>query len=180
MRILGARRWRLLRQFLTESVLLAAIGGVIGGNRLRRFGAAAIVHPAYLKRRATSSIESSTFTFLVSMITGLIFGLAPALQAARFNQAETLKEGGRDSAAGGAVKIRGLLVMSEVAVSLVLLISAGLLINNFLRLRNVDPGFRADNLLTMKFVLPEPKYADIERRTAFLRSWSNALKPWLE
>ena len=101
------------------------------------------------------------------MITGLIFGLAPALQAARFNQTETLKEGGRDSAAGSGKRIRGLLVMSEVAVSLVLLISAGLLINSFLRLRNVDPGFRADNLLTMKFVLPEPKYADIERRTAF-------------
>ena len=82
------------------------------------------------------------FTFLVSVITGLIFGLAPALQAARFNQIETLKEGGRDAATGGSGKrLRGLLVMAEVAISLVLLIGAGLLINSFLRLRNVDPAF---------------------------------------
>jgi len=94
--------------------------------------------------------------------------LSAALQAARFNQTETLKEGGRDSATGsGGKRIRGLLVMAEVAVSLVLLIGAGLLINSFLRLRNVDPGFRADNLLTMKFELPAPKYAEIERRSAF-------------
>ena len=168
---LGARRGRLMRQFLTESVLLATVGGVVGlgiaygGLILLR---AFIPENISQAREISMDLKVLGFTFLVSVITGLIFGLAPALQAARFNQTETLKEGGRDSATGSSGKrIRGLLVMSEVAVSLVLLIGAGLLINSFLRLRNVDPGFSADNLLTMKFVLPEPKYADFERRTAF-------------
>ena len=108
------------------------------------------------------------FTLLVSVATGLIFGLAPALQSIRFNQAETLKEGGRDAATGGSGKrLRSLLVMAEVAISLVLLIGAGLLINSFLRLRNVDPGFRAENLLTMKIVLPDSKYERKVQRSAF-------------
>lgn len=168
---LGARRGRLIRQFLTESVLLATVGGVVGlgiafgGLILLR---AFIPENISQAREIAMDLKVLGFTFLVSVITGLIFGLAPALQAARFNQTETLKEGGRDSATGSSGKrIRGLLVMSEVAVSLVLLIGAGLLINSFMRLRNVDPGFRADNLLTMKFVLPEPKYAGFQSRTAF-------------
>lgn len=168
---LGARRWRLIRQFLTESVLLATIGGVMGlaiaygGLLLLR---AFIPENIAQAREISIDLKVLGFTFLVAMLTGLIFGLAPAIQAARFNQTETLKEGGRDSATGsGGKRIRGLLVMAEVAVSLVLLISAGLLINSFLRLRNVDPGFRADNLLTMKFVLPVPKYAQFEQRSAF-------------
>ena len=168
---LGARRWRLIRQFLTESVLLATIGGVVGlaiaygGLLLLR---AFIPENIAQAREISIDLKVLGFTFLVAMITGLIFGLAPALQAARFNQTETLKEGGRDSATGsGGKRIRGLLVMAEVAVSLVLLIGAGLLINSFLRLRNVDPGFRSDNLLTMKFELPVPKYLEFERRSAF-------------
>ncbi len=168
---LGARRWRLIRQFLTESVLLATLGGVVGlgiaygGLILLR---AFIPQTIAQAKQVTMDPKVLGFTFLVSTITGLIFGLAPALQAARFNQTETLKEGGRDSATGSSGKrIRGLLVTAEVAISLVLLIGAGLLINSFLRLRNVDPGFRTENLLTMKFVLPHPKYKDFERRSAF-------------
>src|SRR5919205_199918 len=95
-------------------------------------------------------------------------GLVPALQASRFNLNETLKEGGRDNASTrGGSRLRALLVVAEVAVSLVLLIGAGLLINSFLRLRSVDPGFRAENLLTMNVVLPPQKYPDLARRTAF-------------
>ncbi|HEU4713487.1 MAG TPA: ABC transporter permease [Pyrinomonadaceae bacterium] len=168
---LGARRWRLIRQFLTESVLLATLGGIVG---LGIAYGGLILLKAFIPENISQAREISMdlkvlgFTFLVSVATGVIFGLAPAVQAARFNQTETLKEGGRDSATGSSGKrIRGLLVMSEVAVSLVLLIGAGLLINSFLRLRNVDPGFRADNLLTMKVVLPKPKYAEFERRTTF-------------
>jgi putative ABC transport system permease protein len=168
---LGARRWRLIRQFLTESMLLSVIGGIVGlaiaygGLVLLR---AFIPETIAQAKEIPIDLKVLGFTFLVAMITGLIFGLAPALQAARFNQTETLKEGGRDSATGsGGKRIRGLLVMSEVAVSLVLLIGAGLLINSFMRLRNVDPGFRADNLLTMRFVLPAPKYLEFERRSQF-------------
>ena len=168
---LGARRQRLIRQFLTESILLSTVGGVVG--LAVAFGGLMLLRtfiPENISQAGQISIDLKVlgFTFLVSVVTGLIFGLAPALQAARFNQTETLKEGGRDSATGSSGKrIRGLLVMSEVAVSLVLLIGAGLLINSFLRLRSVDPGFRADNLLTMKIVLPQPKYEEFERRSAF-------------
>jgi len=168
---LGARRWRLIRQFLTESVLLSTLGGMVG---LAIAYGGLVLLKAFIPENISQAREISMdlkvlgFTFLVSVLTGLIFGLAPAIQAVRFNQIETLKEGGRDAATGGAGKrLRGVLVTAEVAISLVLLIGAGLLINSFLRLRNVDPGFRPDNLLTMKIVLPEPKYEEFERRTAF-------------
>ena len=168
---LGARRWRLIRQFLTESVLLSTVGGLVG---LAIAYGGLILLKAFIPENISQAREISLdlkvlgFTFLVSVATGLIFGLAPALQAVRFNQIETLKEGGRDAATGGGGKrLRGLLVTAEVAISLVLLIGAGLLINSFLRLRNVDPGFRADNLLTMRIVLPKPRYEQFERRSAF-------------
>jgi putative ABC transport system permease protein len=168
---LGASRARLIRQFLTESVLLAALGGVVGlllalwgVNLLKAF------IPDSISQVRAIAIDAKVlgFTLLVSLLTGLIFGLAPATQASNFNLNETLKEGGRDSSAGSKGKrIRSLLVVAEVAVSLVLLIGAGLLINSFLRLRSVEPGFKPDNLLTMGVVLPQPKYPDHARRTAF-------------
>ena len=168
---LGAKRGRLIRQFLTESVVLSTLGGVVGlivaytGLLLLRSFIPENISQA---REISIDLKVLGFTLLVSVATGVIFGLAPAIQAVRFNQSETLKEGGRDAATGGGGKrLRSVLVMAEVAISLVLLIGAGLLINSFLRLRNVDPGFRADNLLTMKIVLPEPKYEEFERRTAF-------------
>jgi predicted permease len=168
---LGARRLRLIRQFLTESLLLSLLGGVVG--LAIAFGGM-IFLKAFIPENISQARDISLdfrvlgFTLLVSVVTGLIFGLAPSIQATRFNQIETLKEGGRDAATGGSGKrLRSLLVMAEVAISLVLLIGAGLLINSFLRLRNIDPGFRADNLLTMKIVLPEPKYEEPERRATF-------------
>jgi len=170
---LGAGRARLIRQFLTESVLLAALGGgvglllaVVGLNVLKRF------IPPNISQAHAIAIDAKVliFTVLVSLVTGLIFGLAPATQAANFNLNDTLKESGRDSAAGSrGNRIRGLLVISEVAVSFILLIGAGLLINSFLHLRNVDPGFRAERALTMKIVLPETRYADKEQRGIFYR-----------
>src|SRR6266576_1887612 len=168
---LGAGRARLIRQFLTESVLLAALGGgiglllaVVGLSVLKRF------IPPNISQAQAITIDAKVliFTVLVSLVTGLIFGLAPATQAANFNLNDTLKESGRDSAAGSrGNRIRGLLVISEVAVSFILLIGAGLLINSFLHLRNVDPGFRAEKALTMKIVLPEVRYPDKEQRGVF-------------
>jgi putative ABC transport system permease protein len=168
---LGASRARLIRQFLTESVLLASLGGGVGLllslaglNVLKGF------IPPNISQAQNISIDARVliFTVLVSVLTGLIFGLAPALQAARFNLNDTLKEGGRDSAAGSrGNRIRGLLVITEVAVSFILLIGAGLLINSFLRLRNVDPGFRSEKVLTMRIVLPEVRYPDRTRRSPF-------------
>ncbi|HEX7175766.1 MAG TPA: ABC transporter permease [Pyrinomonadaceae bacterium] len=168
---LGASRSRLIRQFLTESVLLAALGGVAGlllslwgVNLLKAF------IPENISQAQSVTIDGSVlaFTLLVSLLTGLVFGLAPAMQTSSFNLNEALKEGGRDSVAGSrGNRLRGLLVITEVALALILLIGAGLLINSFLRLRNVDPGFRADNLLTMSIVLPQLKYPDQTRRSAF-------------
>src|SRR5205085_11804408 len=101
-------------------------------------------------------------------VTGLIFGVAPATQASHFNLNETLKEGGRDSGAGVRGKrLRSALVIAEVATSFILLIGAGLLINSFFHLRNLDPGFRVDHLLALKVNLSEVKYPDRERRVGF-------------
>jgi putative ABC transport system permease protein len=168
---LGARSSRLIRQFLTESVSLSILGGLVG---LAIAYVGLIVFKSFIPENVSQARAISIdykvlgFTLLVSVATGLIFGLAPAIQSVRFNQAETLKEGGRDAATGGSGKrLRSLLVMAEVAISLVLLIGAGLLINSFLRLRNVDPGFRAENLLTMKIVLPDLKYERRVQRSAF-------------
>ena len=168
---LGASRARLIRQFLTESVLLASLGGMVG--LLFSLAGLSVLKgfiPPNISQAQNISIDAKVlmFTMLVSLVTGLIFGLAPALQAAHFNLNDTLKESGRDSAAGSrGNRIRGLLVISEVAVSFILLIGAGLLINSFLRLRNVDPGFRADHVLTMTIVLPDVRYPDRKRRAPF-------------
>jgi len=165
----GASRSRLMRQFLTESVLLSVFGGAVGLflslaglDLLNRFIPPNISHA----EAATIDAKVLSFTVLVSLVTGLIFGIAPATQAANFNLNDTLKESGRDPGSGGN-RIRGLLVISEVAVSFVLLIGAGLLINSFMRLRSVDPGFRPEKLLTMKIVLPEVRYPDRATRSAF-------------
>jgi len=168
---LGASRTRLIRQFLTESMLLAGMGGVVGllfslaGIRILKG-----FIPDTISQVQAIDLDAKVlfFTLLVSLATGLIFGLAPATQASNFNLNETLKEGGRDSGASvRGNRIRALLVMGEVAVSFVLLIGAGLLINSFLHLRTLDPGFRTDHLLTAKIELSETKYPDKEHRVPF-------------
>jgi len=177
---LGARRGRLIRQFLTESVLLSLFGGLVG--LAIAYGGLAILKsfiPDNISQGRTISIDYKVlgFTLLVSLATGLIFGFAPAIQSVRFNQNETLKEGGRDAATGGSGKrLRGLLVVAEVAISLVLLIGAGLLINSFLRVRNIDPGFRTENLLTMRIILPSPKYDTLESKSVFYTDLVNRVQ----
>jgi predicted permease len=168
---LGAGRLRLVRQFLTESLLLAFLGGAAG--LLLSFWGVNVLKafiPENISEVSAIGVDARVlvFTLVVSLLTGLIFGLAPAAQAANMDLNEMLKEGGRDSSSGrSGNRVRGLLVVAEVAVSLVLLVGAGLLINSFVRLRNLDPGFRADNLLTMSIVLPQQKYSDHARRVTF-------------
>ena len=168
---LGADRARLTKQLLVESVMLSLLGGVVGlvlayaGLQvLTRFIPPDVAHAEAI------AIDAKVlgFTLLVAVVTGLIFGLAPASQAKHFNLNDTLKEGGRDAGAGPRGKrLRSALVIAEVAVSFILLIGAGLLINSFMHLRNLDPGFRADHLLALNVDLSETKYPDNPRRTAF-------------
>jgi len=168
---LGADRTRLTKQLLVESVILSLLGGIVGlllayaGLRvLTQFIPPDIVHADAIAIDAKVLL----FTFAVAILTGFLFGLAPASQASHFNLNETLKEGGRDSGAGVRGKrLRNWLVVAEVAVSFILLIGAGLLINSFMHLRNLDPGFRADHLLALNVELSEIKYPDTARRSAF-------------
>jgi putative ABC transport system permease protein len=158
---LGAGRWRVTRQLMTESLLLAFVGGLLG-LLLAIWWLDALVafNPGDIPRLTGVGVNANAlmFTFAASVVTGLIFGLVPALQASRGNLNQTLREGGRGSA--GNVKnarLRGVLVVAEVALSLVALIGAGLLIKSFNRLLSVDAGFAAENLLTFNLTLVEFK-----------------------
>src|SRR4051812_46718443 len=178
---LGADRVRLTKQLLVESVMLSLLGAMVGlllayaGLQvLTRFIPPDVAHADMITIDASVLI----FTVVVALVTGLIFGLAPASQAAHFNINDTLKEGGRDSGAGPRGKrLRSSLVIAEVAVSFILLIGAGLLINSFMHLRNLDPGFRADHLLVMNVNLSDVKYPDNPRRTAFFDEVVRRVQP---
>ncbi len=168
---LGANRARLTRQLLVESVVLSLFGGAVG-LFLAYAGLDVLTRfiPPDLAQANAITIDARVlgFTVIIAVLTGLIFGLAPASQASRFNLNDILKEGGRDSGAGARGKrIRSALVIAEVAVSFMLLVGAGLLINSFMHLRNLDPGFRADHLLGLNIDLSEVRYPDNARRTAF-------------
>ena len=155
---LGANRSRIIRQLLTESLLLALIGAVLG-TLLALWGTNFIANqlPDGIPRLAEASVDVRVlgFTLGVSLLTGLLFGLAPALQASRLNLTEALKEGDRGSA-GGRGRLRSVLVVSEVALTLTLLVGAGLLIQSFRRVLQVDPGFESHNLLTMQVSVNNP------------------------
>jgi len=155
---LGANRSRIIRQLLTESLMLAIIGAVLG-ILLAHWGTSFIANqlPAGIPRIAEAGVDLRVlgFTLLVTLLTGLLFGLAPALQASRLNLTEALKEGDRGSS-GGRQHLRSLLVVSEVALTLTLLVGAGLLIQSFRRVLQVDPGFKPQNLLTMQVSVNNP------------------------
>ncbi|MGI9088039.1 MAG: ABC transporter permease [Chthoniobacterales bacterium] len=160
---LGAGAGRLLRQMLTESVLLALVGGTAGTllavwglELLRAIGSQTI------PRLAEANLDPRVLlvTLLVSLGTGILFGLIPALASAKPELTEALKEGGRGSTTGvRRNRIRNALVVAEVALALVLLVGASLLLKSFVRLENVDPGFDSHNVLTMELSLPSAKYA---------------------
>ncbi|HEY6402417.1 MAG TPA: ABC transporter permease, partial [Blastocatellia bacterium] len=149
---LGASRWRIIRQLITESTLLSLLGGALG-TLLALWGTSLIISylPIGIPRLRETEIDALAlgFTLAASLLTGALFGLAPAIQASRPNLTETLKEGSRESA-GRRPTLRSALVVFEVALTLTLLLCAGLLIKSFWRLQQVDPGFDAQNLLTMQ------------------------------
>lgn len=170
---LGASRARLIRQMLTESVLLSLCGGGLGLlmafwclSLLKRF------NPGNIPRLDEVSLDFRVlgFTLAVSLLTGLIFGLIPALQVSNTELYRPLKEGGAQASAGrGSQRLRNLLVTTEVALALVLLIGAGLMIRSFQLLQQVDPGFNPSNVLTMRMTLPGGKYPEAHQRRAFLQ-----------
>ena len=168
---LGAGRSRIIRQVLTESALLSLVGGA-AGLLLAVWGLKLLLawSPADIPRLDQTGIDGRVlaFTLAVSLVTGLIFGLAPALQSSKSDPNESLKEGGRGSTGGvGGRRVRNLLVVSEIALSLILLIGAGLLIKSFMRLQQFEFGFNPDNLLTMRVQLPGSKYRDGKQVVAF-------------
>jgi putative ABC transport system permease protein len=168
---LGASRTRLIRQFLTESVLLALMAGALG-VLLAGWGVDLLVGAATdnIPRAGEISIDSRVlgFTLLIAVLTGVIFGLAPALQASKADLNEALKDTSRGSTGGSRrVRIRSALVVAEVALSVVLLIGAGLLIRSFLLLQKVDAGFNSDQVLVANISLPNSRYAETAQRAEF-------------
>ncbi len=161
---MGAGRMRIVRQLLTESLLLSVAGGAVG-LLLAVWGTEAIVKLAAdsIPRAGEIGVDNRVlaFTVLLSLLTGAVFGLVPALQASRPDFNETLKDGGKGTgAARRGSRTRKALVIAEIAPALVLLVGAGLLIQSFRRLQEVDPGFDPRNVLTMRLFLPESKYGE--------------------
>ena len=170
----GAGRWRLVRQFLTENVLLSAIGGVLGvalGYGLMA-GLKAAVPPFSLPPEAdiTLDVRVLIFAAALSILTGLIFGLAPAIQVARSELTESMKEGGRGSGTGAAKhRLRAALVVTEVALAFLLLVGSGLLIRSFFEMQNVDTGFNAENVITAGLPISEKRFVNSDQLNAYLR-----------
>jgi putative ABC transport system permease protein len=182
---LGAGRWRLLRQMLIESVLLAlagAAGGIVlsvwGLEFLKQIGARTVPRLA----EVNVDLVVLIVTTVVAVGTGILFGLIPALATAKPELTEALKEGGRSSTTGARRnQIRNSLVVAEVALALVLLVGAGLLLKSYARVQNIDPGFDRHNVLTAEIDLPAPKYPhpgnpDYNHGQAIVNFWNEALR----
>jgi len=173
---LGAGRWRVMRQLLTESVLLALCGGVVGLG-VAQFGVRTLANsiPADFARfiPGWEHLEINGwalgFTLLVSLATGLMFGLLPAWQASHTNFNETLKEGGKGATGSARQRMRNVLVVAEVALSLVLLVGAGLLVRSFIVVLHTDFGFDPENAIAMRIVLPADRYAESAQRVQFFQ-----------
>ena len=170
---LGARNSRLIRQRLTESTLLALVGGA-AGLMAAKAGTTLLLalRPAELRRLDAIPMDARVFVFVfaISLLTGLLFGLMPAWSASRGDIAEALRENARTTATGVSRNaLRSFLVTAELALALILLAGAGLLIKGFMRLRSVDPGFNPTNVITMYLQLPGTRYPQIPLQTNFRR-----------
>ena len=170
---LGAGRWRIVRQLVTESLLLAVAGGTLG-LIVGAWGVGVLINlaPEVLPRTENISLDGTAlgFTLMVTLVTGIVFGLAPALQTSKADLNDALKEGSlRSSRGAGGRWLRSGLVVTEVALSLVLLVGAGLLVKSFWRLMQVEPGFDSRNVLTLRLRLPDAKYRESAEIAAFLR-----------
>ncbi|HKP10532.1 MAG TPA: ABC transporter permease, partial [Blastocatellia bacterium] len=167
---LGASRLRIVRQLFTESLMLS-VGGGAAGLLIAVWGVKWLVSlgPGTIPRVHEIAVDPRVvcFTLLISVATSLLFGLAPALQASKPDLTDALKEGGRGGAGRRRNRLRSVLMVSEVALSLVLLIGAGLMIRSFDKLNHVDPGFNPDQALTIGVALLRNKYPDDERVASF-------------
>lgn len=172
---LGAGRSRLIRQFLAENVVLATLGGIVGvvvGYALMvwlKF----MLPPFFLPPSVNAEMDVRVlgFTFVLSVCTGIVFGLAPALQATKPDLTSAMKEGGRGAASdAGRRRLRGALVVVEVALSFMLLVGAGLLVRSFFQMMNVELGFDATNVLTMRLPISSTRFDNPERLTAYVRT----------
>jgi putative ABC transport system permease protein len=177
---LGAGAWRIVRQLVTESVLLAVVGGV-GGTLLALWGVDLLLAmaPSGLPRIDEVAVNGSVlmFTAGVTVVTGVLFGVFPAVQAARANVSGMLKEGMRGSSGGLASRrARSGLVMAEMALAVVLLVGAGLLIRSFSKLLAVDPGFRAERVVTFSIAAPDTKYGQYTQRRALVADLTERMK----
>ena len=180
---LGASWYRLARQLLTESVLLGVLGGMAG--LLIAYGALQVVratNPGNIPRLDAIALDGTVlaFTLAVSVVTGILFGLAPALRAVRVDLSSSMKAGGRSAQGDGGLgssrrRLRSLLVVAEVAISLMLLIGAGLLVRSFVRLQNVSPGFDPEGVVSMRVGVSTRQFADRDASLAFYRPFGEAL-----
>ena len=171
---LGASRWRVVRQLLTEALLLSLAGGAVG-LFIAYWGVPALV--ATLPQNQLNALPFLKslqidlgilgFSFGLSLLTGIVFGIVPALQSSRLDLNEVLKEGGRHSTAGAGQRLRSALVVGEIAMAVVLLVGAGLMMKSLLRLLQTNVGFNTENLLTMGIVLSPAKYQDANQVTNF-------------
>ncbi|HEV2687700.1 MAG TPA: ABC transporter permease [Bryobacteraceae bacterium] len=168
---LGAARSRLVRQMVTESVVLSIAGGALG-FALASFSMRVMVSLIPTGLAAASGIDGRLlgFNLAVSLLTGLIFGIVPALQVTGLGVAEKLKEGGRSGVGRTSRRFRDALVVAEVALAMILLVSAGLLLQTLRNLRSIDAGFDSTKILTLTTRLPFPKYADATKRMNYFDS----------
>jgi putative ABC transport system permease protein len=168
--ILGASGIRVARQLLTENLLLAGTGGLLGVVlAFWGFGFLKQLIPADLSLDVLLQLDLRVlgFTLVATALTGMLFGLAPALQGAHLNLNDALKAGGARAGFGGRNPLRNSLVVFDVALTVVLLVGAVLLLRSFVNLRGIDPGFRSSGVLTLRLVLPESKYPDAGKRATF-------------